>query len=66
MDYFRNSMSLVTQCMLMDDCDKLKLDRLNFVKSVLDSEDLSLGISHETIQLNKILHAIKKTSSRST
>lgn len=63
-DFKRGLELYSSNVLIMDKCEELLPDYYGFVRGIVDSQDLTLNISRETLQHNKQLRAIAKKVER--
>ena len=64
---YKKGLQLYTSnVLIMDKCEDLVPDYFNFLKGVVDSQDLTLNISRETLQQNAVLSKIAKRIEKKT
>lgn len=54
----------VRRVFIMDDAEMFLPTYLRFVRGVIDSDDLDLNVSRETLQNNRLVNAMKNTATR--
>ena len=59
-DYKKGLALYSSNVLIMEKCEDLLPDHFNFVKGIIDSQDLQLNISRETLQHNSQLRAIAR------
>jgi molecular chaperone HtpG len=59
-DYKKGLALYSSNVLIMEKCEELIPDHFNFVRGIVDSQDLTLNISRETLQHNSQLRAIER------
>jgi molecular chaperone HtpG len=54
----------VRRVFIMDDAEMFLPSYMGFVRGVIDSDDLSLNVSRETLQENRVVNAMKQTATK--